>query len=108
MYAALTNPLAPWRVEVLDGLVWKEGKPLDEWSRRLKSAWSQLTGLSHTHADPGERTAAYLASRAVRSILLFGIGGFAARPGWSPAACRRTGWTRSRPERRSSPWTPAP
>ncbi|BBG20674.1 hypothetical protein RVR_P151 (plasmid) [Actinacidiphila reveromycinica] len=69
-----------WQVEILDGLVWEEGKPLHEWSTRLKSAWESLTAQSELHADPQQRTAAYLASRAVRSVLLYGIGGFAQRP----------------------------
>ncbi|MFE0457787.1 hypothetical protein ACFW1A_00820 [Kitasatospora sp. NPDC058965] len=77
---ALNNPIAPWRIEILDGLVWKEGKPLDEWSTRLKTAWSDLVNLSRMHADERQRRAAHLASRGIRSILLYGIGDFARRP----------------------------
>ncbi|GAA0699072.1 Mucin-19 [Kitasatospora atroaurantiaca] len=80
VYTALSNPIAPWRIEVLDGLVWEDGKPIDDWAKQLKSAWADLTNLSTVHGDERQRTAAYLASRAVRSILLFGIGGFAQRP----------------------------
>jgi len=80
VYTALSNPVAPWRVEVLDGLVWEDGKPIDDWAKLLKSAWADLTNLSRVHGDERQRAAAYLASRAVRSILLFGIGGFAQRP----------------------------
>ncbi|GAA1236728.1 Mucin-19 [Kitasatospora nipponensis] len=80
VHLALTNHLMPWRIEVLDGLVWEDGKPLDDWAKRLKAAWADLTNLSTLHGDERQRTAAYLASRAVRSILLFGIGGFAQRP----------------------------
>ena len=80
VFTALSNPVAPWRVEVLDGLVWEDGKPLDDWAKQLKTAWSNLTNLSKIHGEERQRQAAYLASRAVRSILLFGIGGFAQRP----------------------------
>ncbi|MFI9159014.1 hypothetical protein [Kitasatospora aureofaciens] len=80
VHLALSNHIAPWRIEVLDGLLFEDGKPLDEWGKRLKSAWADLTNLSRAHADERRRTAAYLASRAVRSVLLFGLGGFAQRP----------------------------
>ncbi|PNE43571.1 hypothetical protein AOB60_00905 [Streptomyces noursei] len=70
-----------WKIEVLDGLVWQEGKPLDEWATRLKAAWAALRSRSELHGDPRERTVAYLASRAIRAILLHGVGAFAARPG---------------------------
>ncbi|MEV4560044.1 hypothetical protein AB0K51_24055 [Kitasatospora sp. NPDC049285] len=78
---ALENPQKlPWRIEVLDGLVWQEGDPLDEWSNKLKAAWSYLLGLSQMHGDERTRRAAYLASRGIRSIQLLGIGAFAQRP----------------------------
>jgi hypothetical protein len=77
---ALRNPIAPWKVKILDGLVWQAGEPLKGWSTKLKDAWMSLRTLSETHGDPQQRTAAHLASRAVRSILLYGIGGFAQRP----------------------------
>ncbi|MER7579643.1 hypothetical protein [Kitasatospora sp. NPDC097691] len=80
VHLALSNHLGPWRIEVLSGLVWEDGKPLDDWGKRLKAAWADLTGLSKVHADERQRTAAYLASRAVRAVLLFGLGGFAQRP----------------------------
>ncbi|THA28241.1 Mucin-19 [Streptomyces sp. RKND-216] len=77
---ALRNPIAPWKVEILDGLLWESGTPLREWSTRLKDAWSALQTLAATHGDERQRLAAHLASRGVRSILLYGIGGFAQRP----------------------------
>ncbi|MER8103842.1 hypothetical protein [Kitasatospora sp. NPDC094016] len=80
VYLALSNHLAPWKVEILGGLLFEDGKPLDEWGKRLKSAWADLTNLSRIHGDERQRQAAYLASRAVRSVLLFGLGGFAQRP----------------------------
>ncbi|MFE4515213.1 hypothetical protein ACFRMQ_13620 [Kitasatospora sp. NPDC056783] len=80
VHLALTNHLTPWRIEILGGLLFEDGKPLDEWGKRLKAAWADLTNLSNLHADERQRTAAYLASRAVRSVLLFGLGGFAQRP----------------------------
>ncbi|OKI99904.1 hypothetical protein [Kitasatospora sp. CB01950] len=80
VHLALTNHLMPWKVEVLDGLIWEDGKPIDDWGKKLKAAWADLTNLSRMHGDERQRQAAYLASRAVRSILLFGIGGFAQRP----------------------------
>lgn len=81
VYTAVTNHLRPWKVEVLDGLVWKEGKPLDDWSRKLQDAWATLKSNSELHGDPRERAVSYLASRAVRALLLQGIGAFAAQPG---------------------------
>ncbi|WP_037599577.1 hypothetical protein [Streptacidiphilus rugosus] len=80
IYTALSNPVAPWRIEVLDALLFAEGDPIDKWSKWLKEAWASLTAAARIHADARQRQALYLASRAVRSILLFGIGGFAQRP----------------------------
>ncbi|WP_406191997.1 hypothetical protein OH807_41115 [Kitasatospora sp. NBC_01560] len=80
VHLALSNHLAPWKVEILGGLLFEDGKPLDEWGKRLKAAWADLTNLSKMHGDERQRQAAYLASRAVRSVLLFGLGGFAQRP----------------------------
>ncbi|MCC9311112.1 hypothetical protein LN042_29295 [Kitasatospora sp. RB6PN24] len=80
VHLALSNHLMPWRIEILSGLLWEDGKPLDEWGKRLKAAWADLTNLSRMHGDERQRQAAYLASRAVRSVLLFGLGGFAQRP----------------------------
>ncbi len=80
IHLALSNHIAPWKVEILGGLLFEDGKPLDEWGKRLKAAWADLTSLSRAHADERQRQAAYLASRAVRSVLLFGLGGFAQRP----------------------------
>ncbi|MFJ9953585.1 hypothetical protein [Kitasatospora sp. NPDC091207] len=80
VHLALSNHLMPWRIEILGGLVFEDGKPLDEWGKRLKAAWADLTNLSRIHGDERQRQAAYLASRAVRSVLLFGLGGFAQRP----------------------------
>ncbi|MFJ2864135.1 hypothetical protein [Kitasatospora sp. NPDC087314] len=80
VHLALANHLMPWKIEILGGLLFEDGKPLDEWGKRLKAAWADLTNLSRIHADERQRTAAYLASRAVRSVLLFGLGGFAQRP----------------------------
>jgi hypothetical protein len=77
---ALRNPIAPWRIEILDGLLWESGTPLRDWSTKLKDAWTGLRAVSELHVDDRQRTAAHLASRAVRSILLYGIGGFAQRP----------------------------
>lgn len=77
---ALRNPVAPWRIEILDGLLWESGTPLRDWSTKLKDAWSSLRALAEMHADERHRQAAHLASRAVRSIMLYGIGGFAQRP----------------------------
>ncbi|MEI5011704.1 hypothetical protein RB196_34545 [Streptomyces sp. PmtA] len=80
VYTALTNPIQPWRIEILDGLLWADGKPLDDWSRKLKDSWAALAAQADLHGDPDQRKAAHLASRAVRSLLLYGIGSFAQRP----------------------------
>lgn len=77
---ALRNPLQPWRIEILDGLVWEKGDPLKGWSNKLKDAWQSLRSQAELHGDERQRQAARLASRGVRSILLYGIGTFAQRP----------------------------
>ncbi|GAA3372165.1 Mucin-19 [Streptomyces antimycoticus] len=77
---ALRNPLQPWGIEILDGLVWQKGEPLKGWANKLKDAWQSLRAMSGHHGDEQQRQAARLASRAVRSILLYGIGTFAQRP----------------------------
>lgn len=77
---ALRNPHQPWRVEILDGLLWESGTPLKDWSNKLKEAWAGLAAQADLGGDPDQRLAAHLASRAVRSILLYGIGAFAQRP----------------------------
>ena len=43
-------------------------------------AWTSLSAQAHFHGDAQQARAAHLASRAVRSILLYGIGSFAQRP----------------------------
>ncbi|MFJ4518939.1 hypothetical protein [Streptomyces sp. NPDC088816] len=80
IHAALTNPLQPWKIEILDGILWDDGKPLDDWAKKLKETWANLSAQAHFHGDPQQARAAHLASRAVRSILLYGIGSFAQRP----------------------------
>lgn len=66
---------------LLDGLLSTDGKPLDDWSKKLKEAWSSLAAQAEFHGDPSQHQAAHLASRAVRALLLYGIGSFAQRPG---------------------------
>ncbi|WP_108999046.1 hypothetical protein [Streptomyces rishiriensis] len=80
VHAALSNPLQPWKVEILDGILWEAGKPLDDWSKKLKETWTSLSAQAHFQGNPQQARAAHLASRAVRSILLYGIGSFAQRP----------------------------
>ncbi|NML54747.1 hypothetical protein HHL19_18925 [Streptomyces sp. R302] len=80
IHTALTNPLTPWHIEILDGLLFDDGKPLDDWAKKLKEAWATLAAQADLHGDPAQRQAAHLASRAVRSLLLYGIGSFAQRP----------------------------
>ncbi|MFJ9765579.1 hypothetical protein ACIRUY_17360 [Streptomyces erythrochromogenes] len=90
IYTALANPLQPWKIEILDGLLFDDGKPLDDWSRKLKEAWARLAAQAQLHGDPAQRTAAHLASRAVRAILLYGIGSFAQRPRMVTGSTPRT------------------
>ena len=80
IHTALANPLTPWKVEILDGILFEDGKPLDEWATKLKQTWATLAAQARLHADPRQARAAHLASRAVRTILLYGIGSFAQRP----------------------------
>ena len=80
IHTALTNSLTPWKVEILDGILWEDGKPLDDWAKKLKETWSNLSAQAHFQGNAQQARAAHLASRAVRSILLYGIGSFAQRP----------------------------
>ncbi|MEV6948542.1 hypothetical protein AB0N07_42825 [Streptomyces sp. NPDC051172] len=80
IHTALTNPLTPWKIEILDGILWEDGKPLDDWAKKLKETWSNLSAQAHFQGNPQQARAAHLASRAVRAILLYGIGSFAQRP----------------------------
>ncbi|MEU6182943.1 hypothetical protein [Streptomyces coeruleorubidus] len=80
IHTALANPIAPWKIEILDGILWDDGKPLDDWAKKLKETWTNLSAQAHFQGDPQQARAAHLASRAVRSILLYGIGSFAQRP----------------------------
>ncbi|GAA4561229.1 hypothetical protein [Streptomyces collinus] len=80
IHTALTNPMTPWKIEILDGILWEDGKPLDDWARKLKETWTNLSAQAHFQGNPEQARAAHLASRAVRSILLYGIGAFAQRP----------------------------
>ncbi|GAA0651956.1 Mucin-19 [Streptomyces thermocarboxydovorans] len=93
IHTALTNPVQPWTIEILDGILWEDGKPLDDWARKLKETWTSLCAQAHFHGDPRQARAAHLASRAVRAILLYGIGSFAQRPrmvtGTTPRAMER-------------------
>ncbi|MGW1543251.1 hypothetical protein ACWCPM_23940 [Streptomyces sp. NPDC002309] len=93
VHTALTNPLAPWKVEILNGILWDDGKPLDDWARKLKETWTNLSAQAHFQGEAQQARAAHLASRAVRSILLYGIGSFAQRPrmvtGTTPRAQER-------------------
>jgi hypothetical protein len=67
-----------WHIEVLDGITWTEGKPLNLWRDKLVDAWSAL-GTMATTAGPGYADAARLAQKMARSVLLFTIGGFHSR-----------------------------
>ncbi|MGW5216141.1 hypothetical protein ACWEQO_34310 [Streptomyces sp. NPDC004051] len=80
LHTALTNPLQPWKIEILDGILWEDGKPLDDWAKKLKDTWNNLSAQAQFQGDPQQARAAHLASRAVRSVLLYGIGAFAQRP----------------------------
>jgi hypothetical protein len=80
IHTALTNPIQPWKIEILDGILWEDGKPLDDWAKKLKDTWTNLSAQAHFQGNPEQARAAHLASRAVRSILLYGIGAFAQRP----------------------------
>lgn len=68
-----------WRVKVLEHLVWPDrGRPLDKWARELIGARDavRLRAL----ANGVDIDVADLARDAIRSILLFGLGAFHARP----------------------------
>lgn len=63
-----------WEPVIHEGITWAEGKPLNTWTDALVSAW-QKTAL---RADEGSEAAA-LAGKAIRSMLLYAVGGFATR-----------------------------
>lgn len=60
-----------WHLTVHEGITWAEGKPLERWRDALVSVWKQ--------ANASPRPEARLAAKAVRSLILFSIGGFATR-----------------------------
>lgn len=62
-----------WHVELHEGLVWREGKPLNTWRDKLVDAW-QAAGDDDTAPD-----VAQLARAGIRSVLLFALGAFATR-----------------------------
>ncbi|MFJ7146667.1 hypothetical protein ACIQVT_00310 [Streptomyces sp. NPDC100445] len=90
IHTALTNPIQPWKIDILDGILWDDGKPLDDWARKLKETWANLSAQAHFQGDAQQARAAHLASRAVRSILLYGIGSFAQRPRMVTGTTART------------------
>ncbi|MFJ7153253.1 hypothetical protein ACIQVT_34490 [Streptomyces sp. NPDC100445] len=67
-----------WHVEVIDGITWAEGKPLDLWRNKLVECWQSLNAWG-VAAGEGYREAAALAAKMVRSVVLFTIGGFHSR-----------------------------
>lgn len=67
-----------WHIEVIDGITWAEGKPLDLWRDKLVDAWRALNSMS-SMAGPGYAEAAALAAKMARSVLLYTIGGFHSR-----------------------------
>ncbi|MEV1040430.1 Mucin-19 [Streptomyces sp. NPDC050204] len=78
---ALRNPQKkPWKIEILDGLLWEKGTPIKDWAEKLKKAWASLSAQAQLAGTDDDREASRLASRAIRSILLYGIGSFAQRP----------------------------
>ncbi|MFD7135890.1 hypothetical protein [Streptomyces sp. NPDC059894] len=80
IHTALNNPIQPWNIEIIDGILWEADKPLADWAKKLKDTWTNLSAQAHYQGDERQARAAHLASRAVRAILLYGIGAFAQRP----------------------------
>ncbi|MFG3244832.1 hypothetical protein [Streptomyces sp. NPDC048157] len=64
-----------WHVEILDGVTWAEGKPLNTWRDKVVDLWRALGSMSST-ASGLYAEAAALAAKMARSILLFTVGGF--------------------------------
>lgn len=60
-----------WHVELVEGMTFAEGKPLDTWRDKLVSAWAELDGS----AERADR----IAARMVRAIVLHAVGAFATR-----------------------------
>jgi len=58
-----------WAIELLEGFTWKEGKPLDTWTGKLKTI----------HAELMANTDSRLAARGARAMLLHAVGAFATR-----------------------------
>lgn len=61
-----------WDVECHEGFTWPEGKPLDAWVRKLLDVWKAASA----HQD---NSAAQLAAKAVRAMVLYSLGAFATR-----------------------------
>jgi hypothetical protein len=67
-----------WHVEVLDGIRWAEGKPLDLWKERLLDLW-QAYGAMDALAAPDYQRSARMARKMVRALVLHTIGSFNSR-----------------------------
>lgn len=61
-----------WRPNLLGGITWKEGKPLNTWTDKLLEIWRYFDTMP-------DYAMGRLATRAVRSLILFAIGAFASR-----------------------------
>jgi hypothetical protein len=61
-----------WRPTLLEGMTFKEGKPLNVWSDKLQAIWRGFERYD-------DERIGRLCQRAIRSLLLFSIGAFASR-----------------------------
>lgn len=52
IHTALPNPIQPWKIEILDGILWDDGKPLDDWAKKLKETWTNLSAQAHFQGNP--------------------------------------------------------
>lgn len=71
-----------WEPVIHEGITWAEGKPLDTWRAHLVDVWRTASD-----AAAGGNVAAGLAARAVRSIVLYALGAFAARTHNTTGSC---------------------
>lgn len=65
-----------WRVNILEGMCWREGKLLDTWAKTLTDAADRAEKMSGVQETP---EVCHLLRQALRGLILHAIGAFAMR-----------------------------
>lgn len=66
-----------WRVDIHEGVMWPEGKPLTRWAEQLTNAYAAVESEMRSGAIASDL--GRLVRAGIRSIVLFTIGGFSQR-----------------------------